>query len=125
MLFPSAMIDELAIPGVTSWTSFPWRSMHTVFGNNSIKIRNWPEGVSLPPINVEDLEKEILGKPKDVPKDGVANVKSIRSLPRTELYLLALALRNKKYPFHFEIHTDGHPTGELIAADTPYIAGTC
>ena len=112
------MIDTLSIPGVTTWTTLPWKRMHKIFGKHSINIHHWPEGVPFPPINVEDLEGKLRGKSKNAPERKPRTDKSVRGLSRDYLFLLALAIRNEDYPLHFEVYTDGLPTGEFIVVHT-------
>ena len=114
----SFMIDTLAIPGATPWTTFPWRRLHTTFGKHNINIHNWPEGVPFPNINVQDLEGRLRGKPKNAPQRKVRTDKSIRALQRDDLYVLALAIRSKVYPLHFKVYTGGLSTGEFILVHT-------
>ena len=118
MLILSVILDELAIPGASPWTTFPWKKMHITFGGCNISIHHWPEDTPLPPINVEDLEGKILGKSKVAPEPDTDSGKSFRTLKRDYLYRLALALRDKDHPLHFKVHTNGLPTGEFIATHT-------
>ena len=118
MLILSFMIDTLAIPDATPWTTFPWRKMHTSFGKYNINVHHWPEGVPLPPINVLDLEGKLRGKPKNAPQRKVRTDKSVRGLQRDDLYVLALGIRSKEYPLHFKIYTGGLSTGEFILLHT-------
>ena len=104
-------LDSLAIPGKESWTQFPWRTMHTVFGNHGITIHNWPEGVPWPPINVEDLDDVIYRKSEDaeVPKGRIP--RTVLQLSKIDLHFLAKAIRDPDYPLHFKVYTDGLITG--------------
>ena len=95
--------------------------MHKAFGKHNINVHNWPESVLFPPINVEDLEGKLRGKPKKAPQGKVRTDKSVRGLMRDDLYLLALAIRSKDYPLHFKVYTDGLSTGEFIVVHTLHL----
>ena len=111
---PFITLDSLAIPGKESWTQFPWKTMHSVFGNHSIHVHNWPEGVPFPAIKVQNIEDVIYGKSEDAKAENGQNVRSVVQLPLLDLYLLAKALRDKDYPLHFKVYTDGLATGTCM-----------
>lgn len=87
--------------------------MHIDFGKLSIQVHNWPEGIKLPPIRVDNIAARLLGTAEDM-EDCRSSKRSFRSLPIQDLYILGIALRNAEHPLHFRIYTDGLPTGNFI-----------
>ena len=111
----SVILEMLAIPNLTRRRGFPWKTMHIAFGKANVNVHNWPEGVPFPPINVEDVEEKMRGKSGSTKEEKGQGVRCVAQLPKLELYFLAKAIRNEEYPLHFQVYTDGLPTGTLNA----------
>ena len=88
--------------------------MHIDLAPLGIQLRNYPEGVPLPPVSKKSkgFQKE-KGKGKGKEKEKGKNKKgrTIQSLPVEDLHYLYSAIRNVDHPLHFALY-QGNASGK-------------
>ncbi len=101
------------MPG-TKWLAFPWKLLGPTFAKRKVTVRNWPEGIPMPPMAVPKCI--VSSKPTGQTELGnrVVNAKSIHHLSHEALDTLASAILDPHYPLHFTYKNNG-TSGESLS----------
>ncbi|KAI0630984.1 hypothetical protein C8Q77DRAFT_1159701 [Trametes polyzona] len=92
-------LHAIGVEGLISDSMWSWKTMVSKLVSQGIVIRNWPEGIGLPPRPPKCGETKVPTCPEF--KKGVTG------MPSFALDILVAALRHPSHPLRFEVHRRG------------------